>query len=105
MREVDSVRRSLFVGTLSGRGAVVMADERGVDWLTSQGMGVKAAPPIKSSSSVMVVWGSSGVGVGVEVPLWSRPLERVFDDWEGIEGSGKRDKGLETETTRSRARR
>ena len=58
----------------------------------SQGIGVRTAPLRFSSSSRS----------GDEMPL-SRPLLVV--EAEGMVGSGKADKGLETETIRSRARR
>lgn len=102
--EVDSVRRSLFVGRVRGRVGV------GSWWwvvvFMSQGIGVRAAPPIKSSSSSL--WVSlieAVVADGGEEPLWSRPLVRLLESGEEMDGSGKTDKGLETEMTRSTARR
>lgn len=104
IREVDSVRRSLFVGSVRGRAGV------GSGWwvvvFVSQGMGVRAAPPMKSSSSSSwVSLAEVGVADGGEEPFWSRPFVRLLEAGEEMEGSGKRDKGLETEMTRSRARR
>ena len=58
----------------------------------SHGIGVRVAPLRLSSSS----------RAGVEEPF-SRALLVV--EAEGMAGSGKADKGLETETMRSRARR
>lgn len=103
IREVDSVRRSLFVGRVRGRARV------GSEWVVfvSQGMGVRAAPPMKSSSSSSS-WVSLvevGVADGGEEPFCSRPFVRLLEEGEEMEGSGNRDKGLDTEMTRSRARR
>ena len=103
--EVDSVRRSLFVGRGRGR-VVVVLGSMGV--LTSHGMGVRAAPPTKSSSSSSLWASGSEVEVGLvegeDVPFGRRPFARVLEG-EEMEGRGKRDNGLETEMTRSRARR
>lgn len=51
IKEVDSVRRSLFMGRARGRVGLGMGSAWWVVVFVSQGMGVRAAPPMKSSSS------------------------------------------------------
>lgn len=90
IRDVDSVRRSLALARslLRYEGEVAPF---------SQGIGVNSAPPMKSSA----------LGVseesGVKEPFKARPFEAA-DGW-AISGRGKKFAGLETEMTRSRARR
>lgn len=88
MREVDSVRRSLVVvrSLLRYEG----------DWL-SHGIRVNSAPPTKSSVL------APSAGSGVSEPFRARPF--ALANGEAISGSGKTFAGLETDITRSRARR
>ena len=89
INEVDSVRRSPAL-VRSGERYDSEADP------FNQGIGVSSAPPIKSSLGL-------SEGSGVVEPFKRRPFEVV--DGEVIDGRGKILAGLETEMTRSRARK
>lgn len=90
IRDVDSVRRSLALARSLLRYGGDVAP-------FNQGIGVSSAPPMKSSA----------LGVseesGVKEPFRARPFEAV--DGSAISGRGKKLAGLETEITRSSARR
>ena len=93
---VDSVRRS----GCESRG--------GEAECRSQGMGVSWAP-LKSSGVVVVVGSLFSVGMvevgGVVVPFRKVVVRKVEDRGAAAVGRGKSVRGLETEMTRSRARR
>ena len=88
--EVDSVRRSLVL-------------VRSVVWYEgdmdpiSQEIGVSSAPPMKSSAP------DEPDESGVEMPFIRRPLE--IPDGGASSGRGKTSAALETDITRSKARR